>query len=128
MTVTRPTDEEVVVDTETVVVDGTRSVEAALPMTLEQAIVHAHEVHDSDTSPFCALEHAQLAAWLEELALMRKALRVLCGGLVFVPHPIVGKVHGALLALLHDDADGALAIAEALRAELLHHCKGRHGG
>jgi len=38
-----------------------------MEMTLDEAIKHAEEVHDSDTSPYCSLEHRQLATWLREL-------------------------------------------------------------
>ena len=43
-------------------------------MSLEDAIAHCREVEDSpETCPSCALAHAQLAAWLDELRTRREA-------------------------------------------------------
>lgn len=50
-------------------------------MTLEEAIIHSREVAREKRSEGCiecANEHAQLAEWLEELLITRKALVIAC--------------------------------------------------
>ena len=52
-------------------------------MTLDEAIIHAKEVAEKHGCTACGLDHAQLAAWLEELQDRRRveemSLRALKG-------------------------------------------------
>jgi hypothetical protein len=41
-------------------------------MTLSEAIKHARDVNNDDASPYCSLQHEQLAQWLEELQQRRE--------------------------------------------------------
>lgn len=50
-------------------------------MTLEEAIIHSREVARDKSSEGCiecAKEHEQLAEWLEELKIYKKALELAC--------------------------------------------------